>query len=545
MEAYRDLKEDLFGISVSNPFKTLSALIYASSQKEETITSLKSFIPISSNLSYIETIWDDFQYHEKLNNDKWKSFSYIKNFFKQNEEKEDIIEKEKKLTKEYLKILSEEYSKISDFLKTPTSKETYTLIDCLTIAFTLYQAKKLFPKIDIKLKEKNHAYYISYANKDYFVFYAYDVEKSSLKTEILIPQILDKLQQKTQDENINSTFFEDLESELNSMEKSSNIKTELDLEQQLANIYGEEYLQRAKVQKIEKILSYAICKMIAAACPLIDFTFEDNFIKITEHIVNFILKTQESGLKQALLNELGIFYLLKNSKDIPKTLKSASLEFLKYSALKELQNSKFELIHLEVKTIFIRDMKALHKDKSLKAFKEIIKTHLSKKQALKEFDEILIEQIYFQRTKIEQNYLSSKILTQTRIYIKEKNSFTKVKDSIKKAFKQAIPSLAVDLVLELIFPSNYEALKEQYESIIYRLYTFKYDAPLAVIRDDFVTYPFIINSKFISFDLKKIFYGIDLYTGVFDTHLSFHYELESKTTQNHDFLLRRLLSYLR
>ncbi|OWK87154.1 hypothetical protein B5Z70_09315, partial [Campylobacter jejuni] len=44
--------------------------------------------------------------------------------------------------------------------------------------------------------------------------------------------------------------------------------------------------------------------------------------------------------------------------------------------------------------------------------------------------------------------------------------------------------------------------------------------PLAVIRDHFITYPFAINSKFISFDLKKIFYGIDLCTGVFDTHFS-------------------------
>ncbi|EHO4333207.1 hypothetical protein KUB61_001814, partial [Campylobacter jejuni] len=50
--------------------------------------------------------------------------------------------------------------------------------------------------------------------------------------------------------------------------------------------------------------------------------------------------------------------------------------------------------------------------------------------------------------------------------------------------------------------------------------------------------------KFISFDLKKIFYGIDLCTGVFDTHFSFHYEIDQKLEENKEFLLKRLLSYL-
>ncbi|EHY0894635.1 hypothetical protein K2111_001937, partial [Campylobacter coli] len=98
--------------------------------------------------------------------------------------------------------------------------------------------------------------------------------------------------------------------------------------------------------------------------------------------------------------------------------------------------------------------------------------------------------------------------------------------------------------LNYLFPTNFKALQEQYESIVYQLYTFKDDSPLAVIRDHFVTYPFIINSKFISFDLKKIFYGIDLCTGVFDTHFSFHYEIDQKLEENKEFLLKRLLSYL-
>lgn len=102
----------------------------------------------------------------------------------------------------------------------------------------------------------------------------------------------------------------------------------------------------------------------------------------------------------------------------------------------------------------------------------------------------------------------------------------------------------VGIFLNYLFPTNFKALQEQYESIVYQLYTFKDDSPLAVIRDHFVTYPFAINSKFISFDLKKIFYGIDLCTGVFDTHFSFHYEIDQKLEENKEFLLKRLLSYL-
>ncbi|HFF9557204.1 TPA: hypothetical protein ACGFGG_001974, partial [Campylobacter jejuni] len=102
----------------------------------------------------------------------------------------------------------------------------------------------------------------------------------------------------------------------------------------------------------------------------------------------------------------------------------------------------------------------------------------------------------------------------------------------------------VGIFLNYLFPTNFKALQEQYESIVYQLYTFKDDSPLAVIRDHFITYPFAINSKFISFDLKKIFYGIDLCTGVFDTHFSFHYEIDQKLEENKEFLLKRLLSYL-
>ncbi|MDN2818297.1 hypothetical protein PAJ51_09400, partial [Campylobacter jejuni] len=45
----------------------------------------------------------------------------------------------------------------------------------------------------------------------------------------------------------------------------------------------------------------------------------------------------------------------------------------------------------------------------------------------------------------------------------------------------------VGIFLNYLFPTNLTAQQEQYESIVYQLYTFKDESPLAVIRDHFVT----------------------------------------------------------
>lgn len=121
-------------------------------------------------------------YDKKLNNDKWKSFSYIKNFFKQNEEKEDIIEKEKKLAKECLKLLIESFENISQI-------RNYSLADCLVFAFALYQTNLMFSNINLTLEKS-----INLPGFEIFCKIRYLNERYSLDDkQIFINQNLQKL----------------------------------------------------------------------------------------------------------------------------------------------------------------------------------------------------------------------------------------------------------------------------------------------------------------------------------------------------------------
>ncbi|EAJ6560508.1 hypothetical protein E5S93_10035 [Campylobacter coli] len=205
-----------------------------------------------------------------------------------------------------------------------------------------------------------------------------------------------------------------------------------------------------------------------------------------------------------------------------------------------------ELTHTKIQMILAQEIKSnliIQKNTSgLNLFITKIKEYFNEKQIKIYWSDKYMKQLFIysnQESNISKIALMHSIDIQTQKY----TIYTYAKLN-KLDLASIVTGEFVGIFLNYLFPTNFKALQEQYESIVYQLYTFKDDSPLAVIRDHFVTYPFAINSKFISFDLKKIFYGIDLCTGVFDTHFSFHYEIDQKLEENKEFLLKRLLSYL-
>ncbi|EDP4948070.1 hypothetical protein FXA27_08905, partial [Campylobacter jejuni] len=67
--------------------------------------------------------------------------------------------------------------------------------------------------------------------------------------------------------------------------------------------------------------------------------------------------------------------------------------------------------------------------------------------------------------------------------------------------------------IDTLLPTNYERLKILYEKLMYEKFTYNYDFPLAVKKEEYLTYPLLINSRFMSFDLSEFIFGSLLCTG--------------------------------
>nr|WP_245892652.1 hypothetical protein [Helicobacter valdiviensis] len=110
-------------------------------------------------------------------------------------------------------------------------------------------------------------------------------------------------------------------------------------------------------------------------------------------------------------------------------------------------------------------------------------------------------------------------------------------------------NLGVDLLanfatsfVDSLLLTNYERLKYQYELLMHDKLTYKYDAPLAVQKEEYMTYPLLVASRFMSFDLSKFIFGSLLCTG----GLNYYPSITCATTSSEarEFALKRLLSYI-
>ncbi|EFU0537892.1 hypothetical protein HUQ46_001774, partial [Campylobacter jejuni] len=96
--------------------------------------------------------------------------------------------------------------------------------------------------------------------------------------------------------------------------------------------------------------------------------------------------------------------------------------------------------------------------------------------------------------------------------------------------------------IDTLLPTNYERLKILYEKLMYEKFTYNYDFPLAVKKEEYITYPLLINSRFMSFDLSEFIFGSLLCTG----GLNYYPSIACATTSSEarEFALKRLLSYI-
>ncbi|ELH5790431.1 hypothetical protein Q9X32_002002, partial [Campylobacter jejuni] len=84
-----------------------------------------------------------------------------------------------------------------------------------------------------------------------------------------------------------------------------------DLSKLLEQMYGKEYLNKAKEQKTSEIFTYAMLKILLSASPFISFTaqmlWDFNFLKTIEYVIRACIKINKEGFKEFFKEQLGIF----------------------------------------------------------------------------------------------------------------------------------------------------------------------------------------------------------------------------------------------
>ncbi|WP_304345508.1 hypothetical protein [Campylobacter showae] len=132
-------------------------------------------------------------------------------------------------------------------------------------------------------------------------------------------------------------------------------------------------------------------------------------------------------------------------------------------------------------------------------------------------------------------------------------------NSAKTTLKTIITGSGLNFILDSLYTSEYEKHKRQYEDILYKYYTHKYDEPYAVknislapmskYTKEYIYYPMNIRSSFMNVDLKRTIIGGRLSSGGLDYHKFFYYDINDIYTKTNSSLsknmpLNKLIAYL-
>ena len=132
-------------------------------------------------------------------------------------------------------------------------------------------------------------------------------------------------------------------------------------------------------------------------------------------------------------------------------------------------------------------------------------------------------------------------------------------NSAATTLKTIITGSGLNFILDSLYISEYEKHKRQYEDILYKYYTHKYDEPYAVknislapmskYTKEYIYYPMQIHSSFMNVDLKRTIIGGRLSSGGLDYHKFFYYDINDIYTKTNSSLsknmpLNKLIAYL-
>ncbi|MCV3454671.1 hypothetical protein L8W55_07710 [Campylobacter sp. FU_520] len=487
-----------------------------------------------------------------------QDFAYIDSFFKLPKELEEISEKEKEKVKEYIGLfnnyldnINSDYDQMQFFLELESSiSKTYENVDfkkyspltVVLLTLTLYVLQKdlastqeyslgvkniVIPNLDYGDKEISLNYQkIKIPNyfNEYILFipddiYFYDNDK---KIYIFLSKELNK--NKKEDEVI---YLDELAKAMFENDFKEDDQTYVDFLKTLNESFDEEIefkenTQTDKTLPLKKDLDKSIQEIMLdneLAKLSIDITFF-NIIKQLFPFAEFFM-SQPDFFKKMILFFINSSFDKKHYGN--KLFSSFKAHFFKELGIFYALNPKGHFIKINPKS-----KKPLNK-----LFLYQIGTNYYYFNQLEYASELKKSKSFSRLDKAKQIHLISKVKKQLAIDFSIKVS--------KNLSVDVLKNLAGSFI-DTLLPTNYERLKILYEKLMYEKFTYNYDFPLAVKKEEYLTYPLLINSRFMSFDLSEFIFGSLLCTG----GLSYYPSIACATTSSkaREFALKRLLSYI-
>ncbi len=496
--------------------------------------------------------------NERLEYEKVKQdFAYIDSFFKLPKELEEISEKEKVKVKEYVELFNNYLDNINsrydqtqsnlnskplmfkiyenvDFKKySPLTVILLTLTLCVLqkdLAFTqeyslgykLFQAYTGRDKKNISLnyqRIKIPNYFNEYIlfipddiyfydnDKKIYIFLSKELNKNKKEDEVIYLDELAKAMFENDFEEedqtyvnflktLNESFDEEIEFEEN-IQTDKTLPSKKDLDKSIQDIMLDKELAKLSID----ITFFNIIKQL--------FPFTEFFMSQPDFFKKMILFFIDSSLdkkyygnklfssfKAHFFKELGIFYALS-----PKG------RFIKINPKSKKSLNKLFLYQIGTNYYYFNQLEYASELKKSKSFSRL--------------------------DKAKQIHLISKVKKQLAIDFSIKMS----KDLSVDILKNLAGSF-----IDTLLPTNYERLKILYEKLMYEKFTYNYDFPLAVKKEEYLTYPLLINSRFMSFDLSEFIFGSLLCTGGPNYYPSI--ACATTSSEAREFALKRLLSYI-
>ncbi|ECO3808810.1 hypothetical protein FX949_08815 [Campylobacter jejuni] len=488
--------------------------------------------------------------NERLEYEKVKQdFAYIDSFFKLPKELEEISEKEKEKVKEYVELFNNYLDNInsrydqtqSNLNSKPLMFKIYENVDfkkyspltVVLLTLTLYVLQKDLAftqeySLGYKLFQANIGNYqkikipnyfneyISFIpddiyfydnDKKIYIFLSKELNKNKKEDEVIYLDELAKAMFENDFEEedqtyvnflktLNESFDEEIEFEEN-IQTDKTLPSKKDLDKSIQDIMLDKELAKLSID----ITFFNIIKQL--------FPFTEFFMSQPDFFKKMILFFIDSSLdkkyygnklfssfKAHFFKELGIFYALS-----PKG------RFIKINPKSKKSLNKLFLYQIGTNYYYFNQLEYASELKKSKSFSRL--------------------------DKAKQIHLISKVKKQLAIDFSIKMSKDLSVDILK--------SLAGSFI-DTLLPTNYERLKILYEKLMYEKFTYNYDFPLAVKKEEYITYPLLINSRFMSFDLSEFIFGSLLCTG----GLNYYPSIACATTSSEarEFALKRLLSYI-
>ncbi|HEF7702343.1 hypothetical protein C3H41_09685 [Campylobacter jejuni] len=488
--------------------------------------------------------------NERLEYEKVKQdFAYIDSFFKLPKELEEISEKEKEKVEEYVELFNNYLDNINsryDQTQSNLNSETlmfktyenvdfkkYSPLTVVLLTLTLYVLQKDLAftqeySLGYKLFQANIGNYqkikipnyfneyISFIpddiyfydnDKKIYIFLSKELNKNKKEDEVIYLDELAKAMFENDFEEedqtyvnflktLNESFDEEIEFEEN-IQTDKTLPSKKDLDKSIQDIMLDKELAKLSID----ITFFNIIKQL--------FPFTEFFMSQPDFFKKMILFFIDSSLdkkyygnklfssfKAHFFKELGIFYALS-----PKG------RFIKINPKSKKSLNKLFLYQIGTNYYYFNQLEYASELKKSKSFSRL--------------------------DKAKQIHLISKTRKQLAIDFSIKMS----KDLSVDILKNLAGSF-----IDTLLPTNYERLKILYEKLMYEKFTYNYDFPLAVKKEEYITYPLLINSRFMSFDLSEFIFGSLLCTG----GLNYYPSIACATTSSEarEFALKRLLSYI-